>query len=1348
MTKCKGGCQMRAGGKTCKKCGCDMEDKEYEKGEKEMRSGGMACMKCGGKMHKSGGTVSSCMKCGGGKYTFGGKTGWSKKKVTDKYASGGIIDTGCPPGKIKDPFTGECVYPATSQDSSNVYNRYIELDKYYKDNKDYKIIGDVNFKENNGTNFTKYGRDDNDKPLTFKEKLDNDLAQFKYPFWHNGEEEVKKTITYYQGNEKHKRPLPETIYRKPQDPNKPYVIEQREAQSGTLNLNAPYGYYDTRIEPSGYKYYENETPNSIGEGDGSNVFYYDIAQKPYIERSPEEHIEFQNKYGNYGGSKTPYEPLIQTPDPGPMPKENSPYKTLNDIKYSPEDIEILGKIKGKGLWRGNYGWLNLTDEDKIKAYKRGSKFEDMPEKDKRGPGYYSFGGIIKSLNNTYNIGGEINPRCPPGYMWNGQTCVEATFVNDFGGETPDYRYYMMDQIPGINKKQNPIKYYEQGDPEGIKAKQMYSDSLALHHKTQSDVSNFQNYSLPNYQSIEKGSWTDLFGNTNQKIKPVGQFRSPRSSCNRDGVCIDVYPKPVQPIGFKNKSTPKTYEMNPKETVGYKISELTNTNNTSNDRKELARNIDFEKKTGRPYSGTIEDNVFLYDEVKKTIESRNKPTATPENKIEQEPVNTENTFNLINRETEQLPNKQNLIPTKDVYQKITAIPKGNETETDEEILGKLKGKGLWRGAAGWVPLSDQQKIDFYKRGAEFKDLPEKDVKGSGFYSFGGAIKSYTDGGKVARTGNKNVDLALTMNEMFKVMKAENDKKYTGVTSGGYKYYRDKDGIPVVQIPDSEIYYDEEGNYDDELMVKSSKVTNTLDSGKQGKASNAQLDYSLPNLGYAKLEQKKLNDLIQAEIKAGAKDLELLVEDDIIGKNTLSAMNRFEGKGYIRPEGFKDKWLKKYAEDYANGVRMKVPGVTAPLTPKVPGKETVKTTEIKAEEDQSYTKEDFYSDVLNTGKSALEYLFPSIKTAPIKIPKGTLPAEEKSTAKKAKQEQTKAKEESSFFPSMSDIMSGIQGGLTGAVDYSGKALEYITGEGGNYIRNAQAKDKIIKADLAKKAEEDRKKRIAYMKSDLNYGLEAAKGFGYDVLGGLGSAYEYATQLGEKGQKQKAEEERINSYKNFGKKSAKAAAESATERAKKLNVVQGYVPVKINPITPSENKEKLPLEKSTPSYIKNAKGQMIATDFMKDQKSKNLEKKLDEGSKNFLNIPLRKSNALEDVRHNSKVIGEHYNKIEKALDMLSGTGPTSMQGFIRMTTIPNRTVDPITRKVSKGFENVEGKEYEDLAIIHTFLEKELDKIHADPKYKDLDAHDKKTVLYNKLDNTAKKLIQRQNEIESQIK
>jgi hypothetical protein len=72
------------------------EDQKYQyaNGGETYKSGGSACMKCGGKMHKSGGTISSCMKCGGGKYTFGGKTGWSKKKNdVSKYQFGGMIPT-------------------------------------------------------------------------------------------------------------------------------------------------------------------------------------------------------------------------------------------------------------------------------------------------------------------------------------------------------------------------------------------------------------------------------------------------------------------------------------------------------------------------------------------------------------------------------------------------------------------------------------------------------------------------------------------------------------------------------------------------------------------------------------------------------------------------------------------------------------------------------------------------------------------------------------------------------------------------------------------------------------------------------------------------------------------------------------------------------------------------------------------------------------------------------------------------------------------------------------------------------------------------------------------------------
>jgi hypothetical protein len=77
----------------------------------------------------------------------------------------------------------------------------------------------------------------------------------------------------------------------------------------------------------------------------------------------------------------------------------------------------------------------------------------------------------------------------------------------------------------------------------------------------------------------------------------------------------------------------------------------------------------------------------------------------------------------------------------------------------------------------------------------------------------------------------------------------------------------------------------------------------------------IDKSLPNWGYAKQEQIKLNELIRKDISAGNAKMDLLVEDDIIGDNTLRAMRAYEANGqYTRPEGFKDKWLAEYKKQW--------------------------------------------------------------------------------------------------------------------------------------------------------------------------------------------------------------------------------------------------------------------------------------------------------------------------------------------------------------------------------------------------------------------------------------------------
>ena len=160
------------------------------------------------------------------------------------------------------------------------------------------------------------------------------------------------------------------------------------------------------------------------------------------------------------------------------------------------------------------------------------------------------------------------------------------------------------------------------------------------------------------------------------------------------------------------------------------------------------------------------------------------------------------------------------------------------------------------------------------------------------SFGGAVKSakkYRDGGTVAKQYSPGGPVKKETNPNGK---------------GSFKeYYRDSEGFPVVTLSDEEVNNPKESNYEDNYQ--SSKTSE---------------DRSLPNWGRAKKEQMKLNELIRKDIAEGKK-VELLEEDDIIGEKTLAAMNRYEGKGYTRPELFKDKWLAEYKKNAAAGIGIK-------------------------------------------------------------------------------------------------------------------------------------------------------------------------------------------------------------------------------------------------------------------------------------------------------------------------------------------------------------------------------------------------------------------------------------------
>jgi len=934
-----------------------------------------------------------------------------EKKIKQEMAVGGMVNEPCPPGYVR--VGNDCVPAATRQDSIDVMNKAIQLNNFYKNNTGYIQ------EENNEFDFL--GEEDMKSVLdwqhnSWKDEIADNKRSGHNPFVNNQGQAINQTQT-------------NAHHRKPSNPNKPYIIEQRENATHWLNLDAPYGYYDVRITPQREISYNNPIV-----GDYAEVPMYDpLAVKPHADRTPQEHITYQQRYGNYGGAKTPWNPYAVS---------------VPETKYTQQDLDNAIKQR--------------REQEELEAYNKWYAENPLPEPEPR--------------------------------------------MND----------------------EMEITYYK-------------------------------------------------------------------------------------PIDMQTKS-PK------------------------------------------------------------------------------------------------------LIPTNDITSNINT--------------GMKYQKESGQGAYPTMSSEEQGMVN---------------KKGKRKYSFGGAIlslKHYAPGGEVANTGNKNTDLALTLMDMFKVMKADKEK-YTGKTAGGYKYYRDTEGMPAVNIPDSEIPYDDEGNYDEQLMVKSSKVANTLGSEKQGKGANTQLDYSLPNWGYAKMEQKKLNELIRAEMQAGAKDLELLVEDDIIGENTLKAMNKFEGKGYTRPEGFKDKWLKKYAEDYANGVRMQVPGVTAPLTPKVPGKESVKTTEVKVEED-------VFDDFITKTKTE----------------KGNKTKEKSKTTGVLQSEQNVFN-----FPSLQKIMETTDANkakprYTGVLQseqntYNFPSLQKLmeSPKGESKKENKGNKEESIYFPSLRKAMEESKKEVKEKpKSKYTGPLQREENTMFSpslkkILDFTNTNTTNNTkrdnQLEQLARDIEAEyeTEQKQAYKNFGKKSSAASAENALERAK---VSTGYTPISISPTMPIVNKETLPVKKEPSEFLKNAKGQLIATDFTKElkaQKEKKYEEDINKGANNYLKLNLKKSNAKEDVKYNINAISEYNDKIDEALQMLSGTTDTSKQGFTRMTATESRKYNPETRKLEAVFTPVSDEEYKRLTIVHIFLENELDKIYKDPRYKNLSAFEKKRILQRKLSDTQKKLGQNQYEMKKQI-
>jgi len=210
----------------------------------------------------------------------------------------------------------------TSQDSLNVYNKSKELQDYFK-NKGY---------ESQGT--TKLPYDDSN---IFKRELDRLYGQFtnqqstNYPTSTGGSTSSKLDPKYY---------------RKPINPNKPTIIEQRESQFGTLDTRAPFGYYDTRIVPKEMSSYKNVNMKDPLRGDEVNIPIYDVSVKPYAMRTPAEQAYVEKKYGK------------------PKPVIKPVYKDQQEADYAK-----LNKGQAETKPSPDYSkYLNLTQQDVLDKY--------------------------------------------------------------------------------------------------------------------------------------------------------------------------------------------------------------------------------------------------------------------------------------------------------------------------------------------------------------------------------------------------------------------------------------------------------------------------------------------------------------------------------------------------------------------------------------------------------------------------------------------------------------------------------------------------------------------------------------------------------------------------------------------------------------------------------------------------------------------------------------------------------------------------------------------------------------------------------------------------------------------
>lgn len=175
----------------------------------------------------------------------------------------------------------------TTQDSLDLYNNAIQVEKYYNDKKYKKAEYQSPFYGPNHYLFEKAQKENAEYFKTKKEVL--------VP-----SKEGKAIIV----------PASKIQFRKVKNANQYY---QRESESDKLDTRSPMQLYDRRITPQLMTYYDNQIKNDPMEGDGVILYKYDpIAVKPVKLLTAEERKIRAKRYGDISDKKST-KPIIKQP---------------------------------------------------------------------------------------------------------------------------------------------------------------------------------------------------------------------------------------------------------------------------------------------------------------------------------------------------------------------------------------------------------------------------------------------------------------------------------------------------------------------------------------------------------------------------------------------------------------------------------------------------------------------------------------------------------------------------------------------------------------------------------------------------------------------------------------------------------------------------------------------------------------------------------------------------------------------------------------------------------------------------------------------------------------------------